>query len=197
MSPETSHLSEAELYLLDAVTRRIFPGDPTDPGAAEAGVVDYIRSVVDESRSGVLECYRTGLAELDRRAVAIHGVGFTDLKEAHQDAVLVALESEVDELMAAETSTLVENSAAYFFGLVCEHTLHGMFSDPIHGGNRDGIGWRLIGFPGPRWGYSAADMAAGVDASTLPITSLAEVESEARARWGETCPETSPKKMRD
>jgi gluconate 2-dehydrogenase gamma chain len=28
-----------------------------------------------------------------------------------------------------------------------------MFSDPMHGGNRDLIGWQLIGFPGPRMGY--------------------------------------------
>ena len=26
--------------------------------------------------------------------------------------------------------------------------MQGMFSDPIHGGNRDKAGWKMIGFPG-------------------------------------------------
>jgi gluconate 2-dehydrogenase gamma chain len=26
--------------------------------------------------------------------------------------------------------------------------MEGMFSDPIYGGNRDKVGWRMIGFPG-------------------------------------------------
>ena len=25
-----------------------------------------------------------------------------------------------------------------------------MFSDPVHGGNIDMVGWQLVGFPGPR-----------------------------------------------
>jgi gluconate 2-dehydrogenase gamma chain len=28
------------------------------------------------------------------------------------------------------------------------NTEEGFFADPIHGGNRDKIGWKLIGFPG-------------------------------------------------
>jgi gluconate 2-dehydrogenase gamma chain len=29
------------------------------------------------------------------------------------------------------------------------HTIEGMFSDPMHGGNAGLIGWQLIGYPGP------------------------------------------------
>jgi gluconate 2-dehydrogenase gamma chain len=29
----------------------------------------------------------------------------------------------------------------------------GFFSDPIHGGNRDMAGWKMIGFPGIRYDY--------------------------------------------
>ena len=25
-----------------------------------------------------------------------------------------------------------------------------MFSDPVHGGNVDMVGWQMVGFPGPR-----------------------------------------------
>ena len=29
------------------------------------------------------------------------------------------------------------------------HTRQGFYADPIYGGNRDRVGWRVIGFPGP------------------------------------------------
>ena len=36
-----------------------------------------------------------------------------------------------------------------FFALLRQNVLEGMFSDPLHGGNANLIGWQLIGFPGP------------------------------------------------
>ena len=36
-----------------------------------------------------------------------------------------------------------------FFGFLRAHTIEGMFCDPMHGGNINMVGWRLIGFPGP------------------------------------------------
>ena len=29
------------------------------------------------------------------------------------------------------------------------HTRQGFYADPIYGGNKDRIGWQVIGFPGP------------------------------------------------
>jgi len=34
-----------------------------------------------------------------------------------------------------------------------QHTVEGMFSGPMHGGNADLIGWPLIGYPGPLMNY--------------------------------------------
>jgi gluconate 2-dehydrogenase gamma chain len=33
------------------------------------------------------------------------------------------------------------------------NTRNGFLSDPIYGGNRDFAGWKLLGFPGPRYNY--------------------------------------------
>jgi len=38
-----------------------------------------------------------------------------------------------------------------FFDLLLQTPIEGFFSDPIYGGNRDMIGWKLIGFPGARY----------------------------------------------
>jgi gluconate 2-dehydrogenase gamma chain len=36
-----------------------------------------------------------------------------------------------------------------FFPLLVTHTRQGFLSDPIYGGNRNQVGWQVIGFPGP------------------------------------------------
>jgi hypothetical protein len=40
-----------------------------------------------------------------------------------------------------------------FFRLLRSHTIEGMVSDPLHGGNASLIGWQLIGYPGPVMSY--------------------------------------------
>jgi gluconate 2-dehydrogenase gamma chain len=45
-----------------------------------------------------------------------------------------------------------------FFPLLVLHTRQGFLADPIYGGNRDRVGWDVIGFPGPT---SLAEAHAG------------------------------------
>ena len=45
-----------------------------------------------------------------------------------------------------QTSTEVDLD---FLPLLITHTRQGFYADPIYGGNRDRIGWKVIGFPGP------------------------------------------------
>jgi gluconate 2-dehydrogenase gamma chain len=35
-----------------------------------------------------------------------------------------------------------------FFIVLYENVMEGMFADPIYGGNKDKVGWKMIGFPG-------------------------------------------------
>jgi gluconate 2-dehydrogenase gamma chain len=37
-----------------------------------------------------------------------------------------------------------------FFGALTTHTRQGFYSDPVYGGNAGQVGWKVIGFPGPR-----------------------------------------------
>jgi gluconate 2-dehydrogenase gamma chain len=62
-----------------------------------------------------------------------------------------------------------------FFAVVREHVVQGFFCDPAYGGNRDGAGWRAVGFPGARWGYSARQMGRDFDSTTIPVTTLADL----------------------
>ena len=38
--------------------------------------------------------------------------------------------------------------ARAFFGQLLSIAMAGFFADPIYGGNRDKVAWKLIGFPG-------------------------------------------------
>jgi gluconate 2-dehydrogenase gamma chain len=39
-------------------------------------------------------------------------------------------------------------SAQEFFKLLLATTMQGFFADPVYGGNRDNVAWKMIGFPG-------------------------------------------------
>jgi gluconate 2-dehydrogenase gamma chain len=49
---------------------------------------------------------------------------------------------------------LTDAPAKDFFAMLWQNTHEGFFADPMYGGNRDFAGWKLIGFPGPRYNYT-------------------------------------------
>ena len=48
---------------------------------------------------------------------------------------------------------LAEIEGTPFFEALLQHTREGLFADPVHGGNRGMLGWRLLGHPGAQRGY--------------------------------------------
>ena len=101
--------------------------------------------------------YREGIRRLDRVSREIGGEPFAALAETDQDRALEALSGSpkpTPVVLAGRTfvstgsRTLVEDSADFFKVLVM-HTRQGFYSDPVYGGNKDFVGWRAIGFPGP------------------------------------------------
>jgi gluconate 2-dehydrogenase gamma chain len=60
-----------------------------------------------------------------------------------------------------------------FFAHLWECTVEGFFSDPVYGGNRDMIAWRMIGFPGAYASYYGLVDKHGIKLDRPPM-SLAE-----------------------
>ncbi|WP_425601105.1 gluconate 2-dehydrogenase subunit 3 family protein [Halosolutus halophilus] len=90
------------------------------------------------------EAYDQGIWAVEEYSQAEYDAdSFTDLDDEQQDEVVAALED--DEVDAFDETDL---DAGGFFLLLRQNTLEGMFSDPMYGGNREMIGWRLKGFPG-------------------------------------------------
>ena len=112
----------------------------------------------------VRERYVAGVRALDAAAHK-RGADFVDLHPDAQDDVLREVErpegreQEADlarsqvTLYGAPVETALQQTSAEvdlgFVPLLALHTRQGFYSDPVYGGNRDHIGWQVIGFPGP------------------------------------------------
>ena len=121
-------LSREQAAEIEAFASRIIPTDDT-PGAREAGVVYFIDRALSTWAKDQLPGITEGLTKL-RRDVGAKFRGQTRLSAltpAQQDEVLRSIEQ------------------TPFFGQLRFATLAGMFSLPTHGGNRNLVGWQLVG----------------------------------------------------
>jgi gluconate 2-dehydrogenase gamma chain len=147
-------LTAAEAETVEAMVDRLIPADSNGPGAAEARVARYIDRALAGELASLRASYSDGLAAVDAYAQGRFGAAFADLDAARQDEVLTAMEQNV--------ATGFPGGSRAFFELVREHCLQGMFGDPVHGGNEDFIGWDLLGFPGVKLSFAAAEQEMDV-----------------------------------
>jgi gluconate 2-dehydrogenase gamma chain len=181
-------LNEAEARFLLAAVDRLIPPDETWPGASWAGVVTYIdRQLAGPYGDGYrlylegpfdpgappeqgyqhpytpAQLYRRALSDLSSLVPERHGGRpFWDLSAEEQDAFLRGLESSEVELPSTP--------GAVFFETLLANTIEGFLSDPVHGGNRDMVGWQMMGFPGAYASYVELVDHHGVVHDPQPIS---------------------------
>jgi gluconate 2-dehydrogenase gamma chain len=179
-----------EARAVEAAVARIIPTDETGPGATEAGVAVFIDLqlagawgdgahlyrhapfVTGTPQQGYqlaftpAEMFRLGFAELDAASRKAHGAAFADLTAQQQDELLALAEQGKLDFGALPS--------AVFFGALLDAVMEGFFSDPIYGGNRDKIGWKLVGFPGVHASYANDIQRHGVE-WTRPPASIGDV----------------------
>ena len=141
--------TDAEAADVEAIAALIIPSDET-PGAREAHVIDFIDRSLDTFAKEQRPLFATGLADLRRRVQAAKAgaSSFAALDAAKQAEILHELEHVKSE----------------FFTAMLAATAAGMFANPEYGGNRDKIGWKMIGFEDryywqPPFGYYDRDEA--------------------------------------
>lgn len=104
------------------------------------------------------QIYRDGIVELDTIAEREFGDRFKALAESEQDSVLEILSGEpkpkpVTLGTTEAVGTFLQgcfDEGLPFFDALCLHVRQGFYCDPVYGGNKDRMGWRTIGFPGPK-----------------------------------------------
>ena len=142
-------LTAAQAADLEAVTMRILPSDET-PGAKEAGVIHFIDKALSTFAADWKGRVISGLEDLNTRARAKWPgtTTFVLLPPSRQDELLKASE-EKDLFKQTRFATFV-----------------GMFGNPSYGGNRNQVGWKLLGFQAhglyqPPFGYYDAEARRG------------------------------------
>jgi gluconate 2-dehydrogenase gamma chain len=131
----------------EAFASQIIPTDET-PGAKEANVVRFVDFALSEIEPQNKQDFANALKALDEQAkkTAPQAASFAALSSAQQVEAMKAIEKSND------------------FGTLKYYTLVGFFGDPADGGNKDEIGWKLIGFEdkyyyAPPFGYYDAQAA--------------------------------------
>jgi gluconate 2-dehydrogenase gamma chain len=140
---QTSHrsLTNDEYDTVAAAVERICPRDE-EPGAVDLGVPEYIdRALATPTLAHVRDDFVRGTEALMRRAQGRHQKPFAALSADLQDALL----TEFKDSPAA-------SGEQHYWTVLIGLTMEGLFGDPVHGGNRGGRGWELIGFGNGRRG---------------------------------------------
>lgn len=164
------YFSLDEANAVEAIADRLIPPDPKTPGGKDAGCGVFIdrqlagpygkndglfksgpfmkgtKQQGPQSPVTPAELYRKALAALDKYCRGKYGgKDFAHLSDADKDTVLHGMDAEKIKFDGA--------NAKIFFDQVLKDVQQGFFADPIYGGNRDMVAWKMIGFPGARYNY--------------------------------------------
>lgn len=163
-----TYFTDAEWAFIQAAIDRLIPADDHGPGALAANVHEYIdRQMETPYGHGKLwymqgpfhpdqppemgyqmnlaprDLYRHGIKSCDDHCMKQYGdKTFAQLDHKTQETVLGEMEHAKIEFDVVPART--------FFSYLLGNTKEGFLADPIYGGNKDMVGWKMVGFPGAR-----------------------------------------------
>lgn len=168
-TPGWQFFTADEAREVEAIVERLIPADDLSVSGKDAGCAVFIDRQLageygtfdrlymqgpfqkgtpmqgDQSPLVPRQRYRLGLAGLAGYCQKQFQKAFSALNAEDKDKVLTDLEQ--------GAITLDGIDAKLFFQQVLGNTMEGFFADPIYGGNRDMVSWKMIGFPGARYDY--------------------------------------------
>jgi|EndMetStandDraft_5_1072996.scaffolds.fasta_scaffold01352_8 gluconate 2-dehydrogenase subunit 3-like protein len=124
-----SFFNASEAADVEAVAAQIIPTDDT-PGAREAGVIVFIDRALATFLSHLADDYRAGFADFQ--------ASFRKWRPGAGPFASLNSDQQIEFLKTVDRTPFFESTRLL--------TLLGMFTMPKYGGNRDGIGWKLLGF---------------------------------------------------
>ncbi|HZN25583.1 MAG TPA: gluconate 2-dehydrogenase subunit 3 family protein [Burkholderiales bacterium] len=164
-SPGYAYLNLEEQAFIETLVDHMVPADELSPKGTDIGINIYIdRALAGGWGKGErlymqgpwkqgapsqgyqlpltpAELYRAGIKAANAYCVKTYGNTFDRIPENQRQEFLLALQ-------AGKVSFEGGLPSRIFFTTVYQNVMEGMFSDPIHGGNRNKAGWKMIGFPG-------------------------------------------------
>lgn len=193
----------SEAAFIEAAVARLIPADQQWGGAGEAGVPNYIDKQLAGAWGAGERLYRAGPwhpgtpsqgyqlpftpAELFR--TALHAIDtdlaqrpFATMSDDERDGYLKTLQAGGTDLGGVPSDI--------FFGHLWQATVEGFFSDPVYGGNRNMLGWRMIGFPGAAASYYDLVGHHGIKLDRPPVSLAEDVHGHVHVNPG--IPAVSP-----
>ena len=158
-------LTPSEAPFIMAAVDTLIPADELTPSGVDCGLATFIdRQLAGAYGNGARlyrqgpflpakpelgyqlaltprEFFRAGIAAANEWTKKTYGKEFDRLTAAQREEALTAMETGKAELNAGFTS-------AFFFDNLLQLTMEGFFADPMYGGNKDKVAWKMIGFPG-------------------------------------------------
>src|SRR6266540_3640170 len=158
-------LNIQEAAFVEALVDHMVPADELTPKGTDIGINVYIDRALAGAwgqgdrlymqgpwKKGVpsqgyqlpltpAQLYRAGIEATNAHCRKAYGKPFDRLNEQQREEVLTGLST-------GKVSFDNGLPVRVFWTALYQTVMEGMFSDPIHGGNRNKAGWRLIGFPG-------------------------------------------------
>jgi gluconate 2-dehydrogenase gamma chain len=128
-NPRLRYFTVGEAATIDALAAQIIPTGDT-PGAREMGVVRFIDQALAGFLSPLAPMFRMRLADFEANCRAAHA-GRTEF-------AALAIDQQIEWLRQVERTP--------FFESLQQLTVLGALTMPEYGGNRNGLGWQLIGF---------------------------------------------------
>ncbi|MGM8365968.1 gluconate 2-dehydrogenase subunit 3 family protein [Virgibacillus sp. W0181] len=98
-----------------------------------------------QSRMNRGEIFIQGLRRMNEISQKKFNVKFTEAEEDQQIEVMQAFENDEIEMTGV--------AAVTFFNLLLQTTIEGVYADPVYGGNKNMMAWKMKEYPGPRMAY--------------------------------------------
>ena len=157
-------LTETEVAFFTAAADAMIPADELTPSGSDCGIVTFIDRQLASAWGGGAKMYRNGpfrkakpeygyQLPLTPRQLFTAGVVATNAwtrKVYGKDFDRLAAKEREDALKVLEQgkAELDDFDGKIFFEALLQIVMEGFFADPIYGGNRNKVSWRMIGFPG-------------------------------------------------
>jgi len=157
-------LTATEHAFVVAAIDTLIPADDLTPAASDCGVATFIDRQLASAWGGGAKMYRSGpfvkgkpeqgyqlpltprqffasgIAAANAWSRKTYGRDFDRLASEQRNAALKLMEDGKAEFDGM--------SSRAFFNALLSITMEGFFSDPIYGGNRNKVAWKMLGFPG-------------------------------------------------
>jgi len=157
-------LSPPEAAFVEAAVDRLIPEDDLTPGGTACGVATFIdRQLAGAWGSGdrmymqgpwqkgaPTQGYQLPFTPAEFFRAGITAVNAYCRKTFQKDFDRLTVDQQIALLQSLEQGrvTLDAVSAQDFFNLLLATAMQGFFADPVYGGNRDKVAWKMIGYPG-------------------------------------------------